>query len=208
MEKGVNKKIGIMGGTFDPPHFGHFVIAQAALEQLELDKVVFIPNGKIVYKDTPGEAQSRHRFNMLRTVIESNPDFELSDIEISRAGTCYTADTLTQLKRGEYKDAELYFLVGADSLDYMEKWYRPDVIFDLCTVAAAERPGFEKSDIDKKISELTKAFGAKIEKISIPLIGVSSTMLRQKLAAGESIRYLTHDSVIEYIKRYDLYGGG
>lgn len=208
MEKGVNKKIGIMGGTFDPPHFGHFVIAQAAFEQLGLDKVVFIPNGKIVYKDTRDEAQSRHRFNMLRTVIESNPNFKLSDIEISRAGTCYTADTLTQLKRGEYKDAELYFLVGADSLDYMEKWYRPDVIFKLCTVAAAERPGFDKSDIDKKISELTEAFGAKIEKISIPLIGVSSTMLRQKLAAGESIRYLTHDSIIEYIERHDLYGGG
>ncbi len=208
MEKGVNKKIGIMGGTFDPPHFGHFVIAQAALEQLGLDKVVFIPNGNIVYKDASGEAQSRHRFNMLRAVIESNPDFELSDIEISRAGTCYTADTLTQLKGGEYKDAELYFLVGADSLDYMEKWYSPDVIFGLCTVAAAERPGFEKSDIDKKISELTEAFGAKIERISIPLIGVSSTMLRRKLAAGESIRYLTHDSVIEYIKRHGLYGGG
>ncbi len=208
MEKGINKKIGIMGGTFDPPHFGHFVIAQAAFEQLGLDKVVFIPNGRIVYKDMRDEAQSRHRFNMLRTVIESNPDFELSDIEISRAETSYTADTLTRLKSGEYKDAELYFLVGADSLDYMEKWYRPDVIFDLCTVAAAERPGFDKIDIDKKISELTEAFGAKIEKISIPLIGVSSTMLRQKLAAGESIRYLTHDSIIEYIKRHDLYGGG
>lgn len=203
-----NRKIGIMGGTFDPPHFGHFVIAQAGLEQLGLDKVIFIPNGKIAYKDTSDEAKSRHRYNMLRSVIESNPDFEISDMEINRGEITYTSDTLTLLKDGGYKNDELYFLVGADSLDYMDKWHCPDIVFSLCTVAVAERPGFDSRGTDAKIRELTENFGAKIEKISIPLIGISSTMLRQRIRDGGSIRYMTDDSVIEYIKRHKLYGGG
>lgn len=208
MKKDTAEKIGIMGGTFDPPHFGHFVIAQTAFEALGLGKVLFIPTGKIVYKDTCGEADGRHRFNMLKSVIDSNPDFELSDTELKRSGTSYTADTLTRLKEGEYKDAELYFLVGADSLDYMDKWYRPEVIFSLCTVAVAERRGFSSDEVENKIKLLNEKFGAKIIRLSMPMIDVSSTMLREMAGEGRSIRYLTHDSVIEYINKHNLYGGG
>ncbi len=208
MEKNAKKKIGIMGGTFDPPHFGHFAIAQTALESLGLHKVLFIPTGKIVYKDTVGEADGRHRFNMLKSVIDSNPDFELSDTELRRGGTSYTADTLMRLKEGDYKDAELYFLVGADSLDYMDKWYRPEAIFGLCTVAAAQRRGFSSAEINKKIKYLTERFGAEITRLSMPMIDVSSTMLRDMIGKGRSIRYLTDDSVIDYIKKHNLYGGG
>ncbi len=210
MEKGGStfKKIGIMGGTFDPPHFGHFVIARAAYEQLGLDKVVFMPTGKTAYKAAPKEAEDRHRLEMLKPVIEKDSAFELSPMEIKNEGTTYTANTLRALKSGAYGDADLYFLVGADSLDYMERWHRPDVIFDLCTVAVAGRPGFEKGDIEKKIGELKSRFGAKIEKISIPLIDISSTLLRGMIRDGKSVRYLTPNSVADYIEKHNLYGGG
>ncbi len=200
-------KIGIMGGTFDPPHFGHFVIAQQALEQLGLKKVLFIPTGRIVYKNT-GQAGGMDRYNMLRPVVDENQSFELSNIEIVRNGVTYTADTLRQLKDGEYSGCRLYFLVGADSLDYMDKWYKPEVIFSLCTVAVADRSGVPDAEIDIKIAELKNRFSADIVRLQMPHVDVSSTMLRERVKEGRSIRYLTHDGVIEYINKHKLYGGG
>ena len=207
MERIRTERVGIMGGTFDPPHFGHFIIAQVCLEQLDLDKVLFIPTGKIVYKKASGEADGTDRYNMLKSVIDSNPDFELSDVEIKQSETTYTANTLTRLKNGEYKNSEIYFLMGADSLDYMDKWYKPEVIFSLCTVAVVERPGISSSGLDEKIETLTKTYGARIERVLMPLVDISSTALRQRVKRGRSIRYLTHDSIINYIKQHNLYGG-
>lgn len=202
------KKIGIMGGTFNPPHFGHFIIAQQCYEQLGLDKVLFIPTGKIVYKDTACDPGGFHRYNMLKPVVDSNPHFELSDTEILQSGTTYTANTLRKIKSGEYSGSELFFIVGADSLDYMDKWYKPEVIFSLCTVAAAVRPGIDEDRLKRKIAELTQMYSARIVRVSTPYVDVSSTQLRESIMGGRSIRYLTHDSVIEYINKNKLYGGG
>ncbi len=201
------KKIGIMGGTFNPPHFGHFIIAQQCYEQLGLDKVLFIPTGKIVYKDMECDPGGMHRYNMLKPVIDANPHFELSDTEISQSEPSYTANTLRKIKSGEYSGSELYFIVGADSLDYMDKWYKPEVIFSLCTVAAAVRPGIDEDRTERKIAELTQRFSARIVRVLTPYVDVSSTRLREYLRQGRSIRYLTHDSVIEYINKNKLYGG-
>ena len=207
MEQVRKERIGIMGGTFDPPHFGHFIIAEVCLEQLNLDKVLFIPTGKIVYKKASGETDGTDRYNMLKSVIDSNPDFELSDIEIKQSETTYTANTLTRLRDGEYKDSEIYFLMGADSIDYMDKWYKPDVIFSLCSVAVVDRQGISSQSLDEKIDALTRNYGAEIVRVQMPLVDISSTALRQRVKDGKSIRYMTHDNIINYIEQHNLYGG-
>ncbi len=199
------EKIGIMGGTFNPPHFGHFAIAQQAKQTLELDKVLFIPTGRIVYKRADMGASGWDRYNMLKSVIDKNKDFELSDMELVQDETTYTANTLKKLKDGVYKNSRIFFIVGADSLDYMEHWHNPKQIFDLCTVAVVGRMQIGEERLEKKIAELKGRFAAKIVKVDMPYMDVSSTILRDSLRRGGSIRYLTDDSIIEYIKSHRLY---
>lgn len=199
------KKIGIMGGTFNPPHFGHFIMAEQAYTELQLDYVLFIPTGKIVYKTTDSEVSDTDRLCMLKSVVDRNPAFMLSDIEIFDKSTTYTSNTLRRLKDEFYSDSELFFIVGADSLDYMDTWYKPEVLFSLCTVVSAGRFGFSSQCTDKKISELEDRFSAKIIKINMPFVDISSTLIRDRVKIGKSIRYLTDDKIIEYINNNLLY---
>jgi len=198
------KKLGIMGGSFDPPHIGHFIMAETAYRTLGLDKVLFIPTGKIGYKPEHGRAEGVHRYNMIEAVTNRNPNFCVSDIEIAQSETTYTANTLRRIKEAE-PEAQIYFIVGADSLDYMDRWYMPQEIFRLCTVAAMMRRTVPKERFYEKIGFLKNKFGADIAVVDMPIIEVSSTELREKIRRGESIRYLCDDKVIEYIKENRLY---
>lgn len=195
-----------MGGTFNPPHFGHFAIAEQAAEQLDLCMVLFIPTGRIVYKNTDKSAEGWDRYNMLDMVVSKNPMFDLSDIEITQNETTYTANTLAKLRKiypnNEY---EIYFIVGADSLDYIEKWYKPEKIFEQCIVTVAGRTGFTDENMNEKINILRNMYSADIIRIDVPFIDVSSSMLRKRVKEGKSIRYFTDDSIIDYISNKGLY---
>ncbi len=198
------KKIGIMGGTFNPPHIAHLAMAQWALECLELDEVRFIPTGKIPHKDSSDAASASDRLEMVRLSVKGNPKFSADPIETEREGYSYSYETLEILKK-QNPDAKLFFIMGADSLDYLEKWKNPDRIFKCCTVAAISRMGYTDDAMQRKKAELEKQFNGCIELISMPLIEVSSTMLRHMIREGKSLRYLVCDEVMEYIAKNKIY---
>ena len=194
-----------MGGTFNPPHIGHFIIAETVRQEISLDKIIFIPTGRIGYKDSSNVASAEHRCNMLNMVIHENPAFELSDIEIKNSRNySYTANTLLALKDIN-KNRDYYFIVGADSLDYMDDWYKPEIIFSNCRVVCANRPGISALRLKSKKEELEREFGADITFVDIPQVGISSSLIRNRVAEGKSIKYLTDARIEEYILLNGLY---
>ena len=194
-----------MGGTFNPPHIGHFIIAETVRQEISLDKIIFIPTGRIGYKDSSNVASAEHRCNMLNMVIHENPSFELSDIEIKNSRNySYTANTLLALKDIN-KNRDYYFIVGADSLDYMDDWYKPEIIFSNCRVVCANRPGISALRLKSKKEELEREFGADITFVDIPQVGISSSLIRNRVAEGKSIKYLTDARIEEYILLNGLY---
>lgn len=198
------KRLGIMGGSFNPPHVGHFLMAESAMNELSLDKVLFIPTGRIAYKPEHDRASGIHRYRMLKTVVDRNSGFCITDMEIASPEITYTANTLKRLK-AELPDTRLNFIVGADSLDYMDKWYSPATIFKLCTVAAMNRSDIPEERFLSKIEYLRDRFSADIRVIDMPYVDVSSTELRERIQSGRSIRYLCDDEIIEYISKNKLY---
>lgn len=194
-----------MGGTFNPPHIGHFIIAETVRQEISLDKIIFIPTGRIGYKDSSNVASAEHRCNMLNMVIHENPAFELSDIEIKNSRNySYTANTLLALKDIN-KNRDYYFIVGADSLDYMDDWYKPEIIFSNCRVVCANRPGISALRLKSKKEKLEREFGADITFVDIPQVGISSSLIRNRVAEGKSIKYLTDARIEEYILLNGLY---
>lgn len=200
----MNKKIGIMGGTFDPPHIGHLAMAECVREALELSEIWFIPTGKIPHKDSAHAASPADRFNMVAAAIRENPYFSVKDIEVKRKDYSYTFETLEVLKE-KYPDAELTFIVGADSLDYMEQWRKPERIFKCCRIAAVNRQGISMEQLTWKKKMLAECFDARIDIVSMPVIGISSTDLRERIKNGKSVSYFVPDNVIEYIKQNSIY---
>ena len=146
-------KIGILGGTFDPIHEGHLMVAESVRECLSLDKVIFIPAGRPWLKSGQSVTAPVHRLSMVELAIEGNPHFEVSRIEIERPGPTYTVDTLTELRRRK-EDAELYLILGMDSVRDLGRWHRPERIFELCWVAAVHRPGVA----DVSVRDLERVF--------------------------------------------------
>ena len=200
------KQIGIMGGTFDPPHLGHLMIAECMRESLNLDEVRFMPNGEIAYKEASRMATPQQRLEMVRLAIQGNPAFVADSTEIERKSTTYTYQTMELLTERE-RDAAFTFLMGADSLDYMERWKNPERIFCCCTVASVLRPGFSRERMETKKRELEERFGARIILVEAPQILISSTELRQRLQEGRSVRYLVPKAVEAYIREHGLYSG-
>lgn len=204
MDKTTDNNVGIMGGTFDPPHLGHLLAAEYTAAELELDKVIFIPTGLKAYKSTENAASAADRYSMTKAATASNDKFDVSDIEIKNTEINYTGDTLEKL-HGIYPETHFYFIVGADSLDYMDKWHEPEKIFRLCTVAAVGRPGFDTKRISDKSEELRRLFGADIRYISMPQVEISSTEIKNRVKTGQSIGYMVPDCVEEYIREKGLY---
>ncbi len=197
-------RIGVMGGTFDPIHTGHLLIGEAAYEQLHLDRVIYMPAGNPNFKqDRQGRATNDERYEMVRLAIANNPHFEISDIEMRRSDFSYTSVTLEELNKTLLND-KIYFIIGADSLFTIETWHRPDVIFSLCTIVVATRETTQ-CELDAKINELKAHFHADIVKLAIGNFDCSSTMLRQRIKGGESVRYYMPDAVISYIKEHGIY---
>ena len=191
------KKICLFGGTFDPPHIGHLLVAQTIFEAENFDKIVFIPTFK-----TPGKNNITHikdRLAMLRMAVTSNPNFEISDLEIQRGGTSYTIDTIREYKSGQDCDSrELYYLIGSDSLQIFHTWKDPREILDECQVIVAIRPGFRPSDISNWILR-------KVRFANIPRFEISSSTIRSRWQENKTIRYMVTQPVWEYINDHGIY---
>ena len=200
------RRVGLMGGTFDPIHQGHLDIGAAALAELSLDEVWFMPAGNSYHKSRPKEsAEGDDRADLVKAAIAGHPGFVFCDEELNRPGETYSADTLTEFA-GRYPDTYFYFLVGSDSLDYMDRWVRPQEIFDRCTVAAAMRLTQTEAEVDEKIKELTGRFGARIVKLHTAVTQVSSTQIRARLHAGEPVDGLLPEPVLALVCERHLYG--
>lgn len=196
-------KIGILGGTLDPIHNGHLIIAQTALEQLELDKVLFMPSGNPPHKQEHKITDCDLRKKMIELSIADNPYFEFSDYEYERNGIIYTSDTL-QLLTKQYTDWEIYFIMGADSLLTIEEWNQPQKIFELANIVVADRDNSNQKILDK-IKYFQDKYSANIFYIKSPMINISSTMIREMVHHNYSLRYLVNKDVEKYIQKYGLY---
>ncbi|MBQ9885830.1 MAG: nicotinate-nucleotide adenylyltransferase [Lachnospiraceae bacterium] len=198
------KKIGIMGGTFDPIHNAHLALAQAAYEQLGLDYVLFIPACQPPHKDSVEVSDADTRANMVKLAIADNPNFVFSDIELKRTGNSYTVDTLTQLKELD-KDADYYFILGADSLFSIKKWYKPDEIMSKAVLAVGTRNNKTIEEMRACIDDLKATFNADIRLLDFPDLDISSTELRNIRGEGHSIKYLVPENVCDFITDSKLY---
>lgn len=198
------EKIGIMGGTFNPIHFGHLLLAEEAREAFGLDEVLFIPSGNPYMKDREPILDGRIRARMAELALKGHPYFRLSTLELDREGPTYTCETLKALKE-ENPDSTYYFLVGADSLLTMETWKNPKEIFQNCVVAASVRGTGTEEKIRKIATHLIYEYQADIHILPTRFIDISSSEIRERIAGGRSVRYMIPEKVWEYIYENHLY---
>ena len=198
------RKVGIMGGTFDPIHIGHLILGENAYLQFGLDKVVFMPSGNPPHKKDRDGGTDLQRMDMVKLAIASNTHFEISDIEMNEEGYTYTYRTLEKLVK-EHPDTEYYFIIGADSLFYFDTWKNPQRIADACTLVVATRNHTSDEKLDEKIEFVRKLFNAKIEKLDTENIDCSSSQIRSWIKEGHTVKYYVPDTVINYIHTYHVY---
>jgi nicotinate-nucleotide adenylyltransferase len=191
------KKLGILGGTFDPIHIGHLVLAEQLREKSKLERVIFIPSASPPHKTEHRLSSAVHRFEMTKLALKGDSHFSVSDIELRREGLSYTVETLRKLKE-LHKNSEIYFLTGSDVLDEITSWKEPDEIYRLAKVVIGIRPGFDEFDPEDHFAKRSII-------LRITGVDVSSTQIREKVAKGESIKYLVPSEVEEYIRRKHLY---
>jgi nicotinate-nucleotide adenylyltransferase len=191
------KKIGILGGTFDPIHLGHLVLAEQVKEKLKLDQVIFIPCLRSPHKTRQKLSPAKDRLRMTQLALEGNSSLSVSDIELKRKGLSYTVDTLREL-RELHPRSQVYFLTGSDVVHELDAWKHPEQIFRLAKVVIATRPGFD--EIDRR-----NRFAKKSIVVPITGIDVSSSEIRQRAKRGKSIRYLVPARVEDYIRKKKLY---
>lgn len=201
----MKKKIGIMGGTFNPIHHGHLILAQTAYEQFHLDQILFIPNKNPYYKRLHSIVTEEHRSDMVKLAIAGNDAFAFSDVELQREGNTYTVETLRILTK-EHPDTEYYFIMGADSLFHFESWKEHEEIFTLATLLVATRDSVSMNNIESQIEYLEERYdGVKIECLLAPSLEISSSGIRKMIKKGSSIRYLVPDAVAAYINENRIY---
>ena len=196
-------RIGILGGTFDPPHIGHLVIAEEALEKLQLERVYFVPAQQPPHKLGELISPFADRVAMLQLALNANPAFTLSLIEANRPGPSYTVDTLRELRREFPPEAELFFVMGLDSLANLPTWYHPHELIELCQLAVLSRPGYTV-DLDALEARIP-GLRSRVVFIPAPELDISSTELHARVRAGHSIQYMVPKEVARYIAEHRLY---
>jgi nicotinate-nucleotide adenylyltransferase len=198
-------RIGILGGTFNPPHIGHLIAAQEAYLQLGLERVILIPAGipphKQPHEHEPG---AHHRLEMCRQAVGEDERFEVSAIEVERSGPSYTVDTLEGL-HSRAPDREMFLIVGGDIAAGLPSWRDPERVLSLARLAVAKRRGTARAVVEDALTGLKGA--ERTEFFRMPRIGISSTMLRRRVQEHEPITYLVPDAVASYIDQHRLYGG-
>ena len=186
-------KIGILGGTFNPIHYGHLILGEQVAGKLKLDRVIFVPAFMPPHKSDKGIVAPEHRLKMLELAVVGNPHFTVSDIEIRRRGKSYTVDTLREIKK-KYPKAALFFICGSDLVSEIPTWKNVGEIYKMARFILAKRPGFGK-----------RLSGRSFLKIHVAQVDISSSSIRSLVSRGSSIRYLTPDSVAQYIEKHNLY---
>ncbi|WP_369413976.1 nicotinate-nucleotide adenylyltransferase [Aquibacillus saliphilus] len=186
------KKVGLLGGTFDPPHYGHLMIAEEVYQALDLNEVWFIPSYEPPHKEKSTTC-AEHRISMIQEAIIDNNHFLLNTIEVERLGKSYTIDTVKKLQES-YPDIQFYFIIGADMVEYLSKWFKIDELIKIIQFVGVKRNKYQLDTIYPIIE------------VEIPGMDVSSTMVRERLREGKTIRYLVPPQVLEKIEEHNLYG--
>jgi nicotinate-nucleotide adenylyltransferase len=194
-------RLGVMGGTFDPIHYGHLVTAEEALGQFELDEVVFVPTGQPWMKTHNHVSPAEDRYLMVVVATASNPRFSVSRIEIDREGPTYTVDTLRALKEERLGDPELYFVTGADAMLEIFAWKDADDVLELAHFIAATRPGYDIASFQQE----APSPHPHVSVMTVPALAISSTDIRLRVREGRPIRYLLPEGVKSYIEKAGLY---
>jgi len=199
--------VGLFGGTFDPPHLGHLIMAKSLMDQAGLDRVVFIPSGTPPHKRRKPILAGEHRLRMVRLAVEGNERFEVSDWELGRSEPCYTINTVDQFQR-RYPETEFACLIGSDSLGELPTWHRFDELVRKVRILTAWRGGLEMEEILGRLRE--QVSGEVFEKlragvVRTPMIEIAATDLRAAVARGGDVRYLTPEAVRAYILEHGLY---
>lgn len=199
------KKIGIIGGSFDPVHFGHLLLAEQARDFVSLEQVIFIPAKVSPFKLKSPPADSHHRYKMTELAIKGNPGFSISDIEINSEKVSYTYKTLEKLQEIFGEDASLFFIVGTDSFLTMRDWMEAERIFENFSIIVGYRPRYKDKLLDKMAGYLRENFNTEIIKVRMPKIDISSSNIKKRIKKSRSIRYMMPNSVTEYIYEHRLY---
>ncbi|MER6670397.1 MULTISPECIES: nicotinate-nucleotide adenylyltransferase [Amycolatopsis] len=190
------RRIGVMGGTFDPIHHGHLVAASEVQSRFALDEVIFVPTGQPWQKSDRVVTRAEDRYLMTVIATASNPVFSVSRVDIDRVGQTYTVDTLRDL-RAEYPDDQLFFITGADALEQILTWRNADELFDLAHFIGVTRPGYRLNSQHLP--------SGKVSLVEVTAMAISSTACRERVEGGEPVWYLVPDGVVRYIAKKDLY---
>jgi len=199
-------KIGVLGGTFDPIHLGHLIVAEDLRQKLGLGEVLFVPAGRpwLKLKEEKPISPAEHRLAMVRLAVASNPYFKVATMEIDRPGLSYSIDTVLELKAKLGAKSEIYFIVGPDALAELPKWKDPARLVEICQVVGIGRPGYAKADL-RKLERSIPGVSQRIMLVDVPQIDISATEIRKRVARGLSIRYLVPEAVEKYIQEHELY---
>jgi nicotinate-nucleotide adenylyltransferase len=192
VQSGNRKKIGILGGTFNPPHMGHLIIADQVCNQLDLEKIWFLPSAKPPHSSGKKTIDAKHRVNMVKRAIRGNDTFELQLAEVNRGGKSYTFDTIKELTE-DYPEIDFYFIIGGDMVEDLPNWHKVDELVKMVQFVAVNRPSYAKESPYPVIW------------VDVPDIAISSTEIRQKIADHCSVNYLLPEKVLEYIEEKGLY---
>ena len=198
------QEICLMGGTFDPIHYGHLVVAEEVRQQFALPKVLFIPAARPPHKTDKIISEPEHRVQMTKLAIASNPYFDVSTLEVERKGLSYTIDTVKEIKN-IYGVKRVYFITGADAVLEILSWKEADKLLSMCTFIAATRPGYDLHQLADTLKLLPKEVLKNIVPLEVPALSISSSDIRKRVKKEKSIKYLLPESVEEYILKTKLY---
>jgi nicotinate-nucleotide adenylyltransferase len=199
------KKVGIIGGTFDPVHYGHLILAEQSRIEASLDYVIFMPAMVQPFKLNMKSAEGDHRYAMLQEAIAGNPHFSVSRKELDSPEVSYTINTLKECRTEFGADTEIYFIIGTDAFLSLEKWYAAEDLLEGFSFAIGTRPGYRDEERKALVSRLREQYGTKIVEIHNPEIEISSTDIKNRIREGKSIKYLVPERVEDYIYRNGLY---
>jgi nicotinate-nucleotide adenylyltransferase len=198
-------RLGVLGGTFDPIHYGHLLAAEATRAHLKLDKVLFVPAGMPPHKTSNVISPPEHRLAMVRLAVASNPHFALSTVDLDRPGPHYTTDMVTILREEWSLSADdCYFIMGYDSLLDLPTWHKPSLLMQLCRLAVAHRPGYPTQQMEE-VERVLPGIARRVDFVPMPLLDIASHELRERVRTGLPIKYLLPEQVERYIYEHGLY---